>query len=66
MVKTLQKFSSPELQVDFHETWYVALETPAHNVFLNDDPVVTLTFFTAMSNLVIKAFLWENGKTVHI
>ena len=30
----------------------------------NDDPPVTLTYFTARSNLVTKAFLWEKVKTV--
>ena len=31
---------------------------------LNDDPVLTLTYFTAMSNLVPYAFVWEKGKTM--
>ena len=30
----------------------------------NNDPGVTLTYFTARSNLVTKAFLWEKVKTV--
>ena len=30
----------------------------------NDDPGKTLTYFTASSNLVTKAFLWEKVKTV--
>ena len=30
----------------------------------NDDPGVTLTFFTARSNFVAYAFLWEKVKTV--
>ena len=30
----------------------------------NDDPGVTLTYFTARSNLVTYAFLWEKAKTV--
>ena len=30
----------------------------------NDDPRVTLTYFTAGSNLVTLAFLWEKVKTV--
>ena len=30
----------------------------------NDDPRVTLTYFTARSNLVTYAFLWEKVKTV--
>ena len=30
----------------------------------NDDPGLTLTYFTARSNLVTYAFLWEKVKTV--
>ena len=30
----------------------------------NDDPRVTLTYFTARSNLVTYAFLWEKMKTL--
>ena len=30
----------------------------------NDDPRVTLTYFTARSNLVTNAFLWGKVKTV--
>ena len=30
----------------------------------NDDPGVTLTYFTARSNLETYAFLWEKVKTV--
>ena len=30
----------------------------------NDDPGVTLTYFTARSNFVTWAFLWEKVKTV--
>ena len=33
-------------------------------VYSNDDPQMTMTYFTARSNLVIKAFLWEKVKTV--
>ena len=49
---------------DFHETWYVALGTPAHHSYSNYDPGVTLTYFTARSNMVTWAFLWEKVKTV--
>ena len=35
-----------------------------YQVCLNDDPVLTLTCFTAMSNLVPYAFVWEEGKTM--
>ena len=30
----------------------------------NDDPRLTLTYFTARSNLVPYAFVWEKGKTM--
>ena len=40
-----------------------------HRVFkyyqvANDDPGLTLTYFTARSNLVPCAFVWEKGKTM--
>ena len=38
-------------RADFQETWYVASGTPAHHSYINDDPGVTLTYFTARSNL---------------
>ena len=33
-------------------------------VYINDDPWLTLTYFTARSNLVPYAFVWEKGKTM--
>ena len=33
-------------------------------VYSNDDPRVTLTYFTARSNLVILVFLWKKVKTM--
>ena len=30
----------------------------------NDDPELTLTYFTARSNLVPYAFVWEKGETM--
>ena len=35
-----------------------------YQVCLNDDPGLTLTYFTARSNLVPDAFVWEKGKTM--
>ena len=29
----------------------------------NDDPELTLTYFTARSNLISYVFVWEKGKT---
>ena len=43
---------------DFHETVYVASMTDLPIVVCsNDDPGLTLTYLTARSNLVTKAFL---------
>ena len=36
-----------------------------YQVCSNDDPGLTLTYFTAMSNLVPYAFVWEKGKIMN-
>ena len=35
-----------------------------YQIHSNDDPGLTLTYFTARSNLVPYAFVWEKGKTM--
>ena len=35
-----------------------------YQVCSNDDPGLTLTYFTARSNLLPDAFVWEKGKTM--
>ena len=35
-----------------------------YQVFSNDDPGLTLSYFTTRSNLVPYAFVWEEGKTM--
>ena len=35
-----------------------------YQIYLNDDPGLTLTYFAARSNLVPYAFVWEKGKTM--
>ena len=35
-----------------------------YQVYSNDVPGLTLTYFTTSSNLVPYAFVWEKGKTV--
>ena len=35
-----------------------------YQVYSNDDPGLTMPYFTASSNFVPYAFVWENGKTV--
>ena len=61
--KTLKKLLRNRLN-DFNETWYVAFGTHAHHSFSNDDPGLTLTYFTARSNFVTRAFPLEKVKTV--
>ena len=65
--KTLQKSSPTEL-IDFDlETWHRALCTQAlQSLYINDDPELTLTYFTTMSNFgetyfytPCKLCLWE-------
>ena len=35
-----------------------------YKVYSNDDPGLTMTYFTARSNLIPYAFIWEKGKTM--
>ena len=35
-----------------------------YQICSSDDPGLTLTYFTARSNLVPYAFVWEKGKTM--
>ena len=35
-----------------------------YQIYSNDDPVMTLTCFTARPNLLPYAFVWEKGKTM--
>ena len=36
-----------------------------YQVYSNDDPGLTLTYFTTRSNLVPYSFVWEKGKTIN-
>ena len=45
-----------------HGMQYRVLEY--YQVCSNDDPGFTLTYFTARSNLVPYAFVWDRGKTM--
>ena len=46
--KNLKNLLLQNWRADFHKTWYVLLPII---VYINDDPGVTLTYFTARSNL---------------
>ena len=64
MVNTLKIFFSGtkrpmNLKLGMH---YWVLEY--NQVCSNDDPGLTMTYFTARSNLVPNAFVWEKGKTM--
>ena len=37
-------------------------ELEYYQICSNDDPVLTVTYFTGRSNLVPYAFVWEKGK----
>ena len=56
-LKTHQKSSS---LIDFKETWCEASMVKYSNVYINHDPVMTLTKFMARSTWV--AFAFELGK----
>ena len=65
MVKTLKNLLLRNQKADDLETWYAASGARVlPSFFRNDDPWLTLTYFTARSNLVPYAFVWEKGKTM--
>ena len=45
------------------DSWYAASSSRVVPCLSHDDPELTLTYFTAGSNLVPYAFIWEKGKT---
>ena len=63
VLKTLNNLLLRNQKADNLETWYV---TSGTNKFVQIITGLTLTCFTAMSNLVAYAFVWEKGKTVDI
>ena len=64
MVKTLKNLLLRNQKADVLETWYAALGARALPSYSNDGRVLALTYFTARSNLVAYAFVWEKGKTM--
>ena len=65
MVKTLKNLLRNQ-KADDLETWYAAWVLEYYQVCSNDDPGLTLTYFTARSNLDPYAFVWEKCKTTDI
>ena len=66
MVKTLKNLLLWNRKADDLETWYATSDAKVlPSLFkINDDPGLTLTCFTARSNLVPYAFVWEKDKTM--
>ena len=64
MVKTLKIFfSGTKRPMTFKLSMHHRV-LEYYQVSSNDDPGLTLTYFTARSNLVPYAFVWEKGKTM--
>ena len=64
MVKTFKNFLLRNQRADDLETWYAAWMREYYQVCSNDDPRLNLTYFTAESNLVPYAFVWEKDNTM--
>ena len=64
MVKTFKNLLLQNRKSYDLETWHAASGTQALQSGINSDPGLTLTYFTARSNLVPYAFVWEKGKTM--
>ena len=62
-VKTLKNLLRNQ-KTDDRETWYAASGAQVLPSLFKWWPGLTLTFFTARSNLVPYAFVWEKGKTM--
>ena len=60
--KNLKKSSSLEPKANDVESWNAASGTRVLPNRSNDDPELTLAYFTARSNLIRYAFVWEKGK----
>ena len=63
MVKTLKNLLLWTQKADYLESWYVASGSRVLPSLLNDDPGLTMTYFTAMSSLAPDAFVksYHNG-----
>ena len=64
MVKTVKNLLLRNQKVVDLEAWYAASGAQVLPNYSNDDPGLTLTYFTTKSNLVPYAYVWEKGKTM--
>ena len=65
MIKSLKNLVRNQKACDL-ETWYVASGTRVLPSVFNNDPGLTVTYFTARSNLVSYDFVCEKCKTIDI
>ena len=56
VVKTLKYLLLQNQWVDCLESWYVASEKLVLQIYINDDPGLTWTYFMARSNFGLKVF----------
>ena len=66
MVKTLKNLLLQNQKTDDLALGMQYRVLEYYQVCSNDDPGLTLTYFTARSNLVPYAFVWKKGKTMGI
>ena len=59
MIQTFKNLLLWNRKADDLDTWYAASSTQVYQVYSNDGPGLTLTYFIAMLNLVPYAFVWE-------
>ena len=62
--KILKNLLLRNQKADDLETWNAASGARALSSFFNDDHGLTLTYFSARTNLVRYVFIWEKGKTM--
>ena len=65
MGKTLKNLLQNQKSYDL-ETWRVASGTQALKAYINDNPGLTLTYFTARSNWVTCMFDWGKLLKSHL
>ena len=64
MVKTLKIFFSGSNKLMTFKLGIQHRVLEYYQIYSNDDPGLTLTYFMARSNLVPYAFIWEKVKTM--
>ena len=64
MVKTFKNLLLRNQRTDDTETWYAASSAQVLPSLFKSCPGLTLIYFTAKSNLVPYAFVWEKGKSM--